>query len=116
LTNCTNGSTRTITPVVTMTDANNASISCNLVNVAPLNVRSRGFVTLFFDSNLTRNVCFRAGEDSQLIFTPLGRFSQRTTETRKLYAVVNIPARDSASPKTVLGQIQSSVVFVTSYP
>jgi hypothetical protein len=65
---------------------------------------------------LTRNACFRAGEDTQLNFTPLERFSQRTTETRKLYAVVNIPARDSASPKTVLGQIQSSVVFVTSYP
>lgn len=115
LANCSNLSGRTQTPTVTLTDANNVALSCTMINTAPANAKSRGVVSLFLDSSLTKQVCF-GSNNNKLVFSSLANGQQGFSETKNISAVIDVPAQDKASPRTVSGQIRSSVVLVTTYP
>lgn len=114
LVNCNNFSGGIRTPNVTLTDANNAVSSCSMVNIAPNNARSRGVVSLFLDSELTKKVCFRR-ENNKLIYSSLINGQQGFSETKNISAVIEVPAF-TLRGRTVFGQIQSSVVLLLDFP
>jgi len=114
LVNCNNFSGETRTPNVTLTDANNMLSSCSMVNIAPANARSRGVVSLFLESDLTKKVCFRAS-NNKLIYSDLPNGQQGFSETKNISAVIEVPAQ-TIPLKTVFGQIQSSVVLLLDFP
>jgi hypothetical protein len=112
LVNCNNFSGVTQTPNVTLTDANNTLSSCSMVNIA--NARSRGVVSLFLDSELTKKVCFRTS-NNKLIYSSLTNGQQGVSETKNISAVIEVPAL-TIPLRTVFGQIQSSVVLLLDFP
>jgi len=115
LANCSNLSGRTQTPTVTLTDANNVALSCTMINTASANAKSRGVVSLFLDSSLTKQVCF-GSNNNKLVFSSLANGQQGFSETKNISAVIDVPAQDKVSPRTVSGQIRSSVVLVLTFP